>query len=103
MKDLTSCTPFLSQLATTDLCLLLKLPLPSYRDFIQGTTPRLRCPLQSTTYRLRRLPISNELTRYMPRSGKKIYYFSHFSGSLNGREVLCFEFFMHAASTKKIQ
>lgn len=102
MTDKSTCKPFLNQLATNEICLLLKTPLPSYKDFIRRTNPPLRCPIQKTTYKFRDYPLANEMSRYMQRSNKQIYYLSRISGSTsNGREVGCYEFFLHAAVLKK--
>lgn len=103
MTDKSTCKPFLNQIATNELCLLLKKPLPSYRNFIRSMSPVLACPLKNTTYKIQNFPVPNELARYMQRSaGKRIYYFNRISGtSKDGRELVCFEFFMYAAAVKK--
>lgn len=101
MTDKSTCKPFLNQIATSELCLLLKKPLPSYRTFIRSMSPALQCPLRNTTYQIRNFQVPNELAKYMQRSSKRIYYFNRISGTKNGREIVCFEFFMYAAAVKK--
>lgn len=103
MKDKSTCKPFLNQMSTmmNDICLLLRAPLPSYRQFLRRVSPPFQCPLKKTTYRVRNLNVGNELANYMQRSSKRIYYFNRVTGTKNGREVACFEFFMYAATPKK--
>lgn len=103
MTDKSTCKPFLNQMATNEICRLLKNPLPSYRNFIHAMTPPLQCPLKITTHEFRNFQVPNELARYMQKSAKRIYYFIRISGTKNGKEMLCFEFFMFASTNKKSQ
>lgn len=99
--DKSTCKPFISQIATNELCLLLKVPLPSYYSFVENVRPKLECPLKNTTYRVRNFGVTNDLAKYMRKSQKRTYYFTRITGTSNSREIVCFEFFMFAVNSRK--
>lgn len=101
MPDKSTCKAFLHHLALSDTCLLLKNPLPSYSIFVRTTVPPLKCPLNAGVYKVRDYPMDNGMTRYMPKTDKKVYYHSRMTGTRNKREILCFEFYMYPATLKR--
>lgn len=102
MTEYESCKTYLNNIVTNEICHLLRLPLPTYVDFIKQMKPTFICPLRNGTYHISDFEIKNTLERYMPRDPKWRYYLITFTGfsEKTGRQLLCFQLILYTKMTK---
>ncbi|GAB0091726.1 uncharacterized protein DMENIID0001_065910 [Sergentomyia squamirostris] len=96
-----SCKTFLNNLATSDICTMLELPLPSYSSFVRSLNPPLKCPIRQTTYRMDNFQVEDSLTKYMPVSNSVSYWNVTIKGRQEKREIACIVFQMYSRPMTK--
>uniref|UniRef100_A0A1B0GQ46 Uncharacterized protein n=1 Tax=Phlebotomus papatasi TaxID=29031 RepID=A0A1B0GQ46_PHLPP len=90
-----SCKTFLNNLATTDICTMLDIPMPSYVNFVRLIKPPFKCPIQEAVYHIENFQVEDSLTRYMPASKSIMYWNVTMKGRRAKRDIACFNFQMH--------
>ncbi|XP_055687507.1 uncharacterized protein LOC129792462 [Lutzomyia longipalpis] len=96
-----SCKTFLNNMATSDICTMLDLPLPSYSTFVRSLKPPLKCPIKQTTYHMDSFEVEDSLTKYMPVSRSISYWNVTIKARQDKKEVACISFQMHSRPVAK--
>lgn len=91
----STCTIFLNNLATPDLCLLLKYPLPYYAHFVRSVKPPPLCPIKKGTYSTRDFKITDTLSTFLPKTKNPAYFLGTLKGHKDKRQIICINLLMY--------